>query len=369
MKVAATRPFFSPASIEFILRNFREILEGKSFLSMFNHCETFEKAFAAYVGSAHATTCNSGTAALELALRAVAVKDCDVIVPTMTFAATPFAVVHAGGRPVFADCTHDLSVDPDDVRKRLTARTKVVITVHVGGLVSPHTVALQALCQEKGLLLIEDAAHAHGSALDQARAGAIGEAAAFSFFSTKVMTTGEGGMVTTSDRSIYEKCALLKNQAKVDNANYHTELGYNWRMAEVEALLGLAQLNELDDFIRRRNEIAQIYDAELAQVPALEILTKPSTARHNYYKYIAFLPRGMPRDQFHRRMKEQYSVAMGGPVYELPCHEQPVFREYATSPLPVAEDLARRHICPPIYYSLADAEAKHVARSIMACFQ
>lgn len=367
MKIAATKAYFSSASIDFILTQFREILEGKSFLSMYKHGENFEKSFASYIGTKFAASCNSGTSALEIILRAIDVKDCDVIVPTMTFAATAYTVINAGGRPVFADCTSDMTVDPEDVRKRLTPKTKVVITVHIGGLVSPHTYALMDLCKEKGLLLIEDAAHAHGSALDGRKAGTFGIAAGFSFFSTKVMTTGEGGMVTTNDPDIYNRALLLRNHAKINNTNYHREFGYNWRMPEVEALLGLAQLNELDTFIQRRNEIAKIYDEKFSEVPQISTLKVPANVRHNFYKYIAFLPPTVDRDLFHKKMKADYNVTMGGYVYEVPCHLQPVFKEYVTESLPVSEDLAKRHICPPIYYTLTDEEARYVVDSIGRC--
>src|SRR3990172_9985640 len=182
MQLYPTKPYFSQESIEFIVGNFREILEGKSFLTLGRYCEEFEKKFAEYIDCKYAATTNSGTSAIEAALTAVGVKGYDVIVPTNTFAATVFAVIKAGGRPVFADCLEDLTVDPDDVKKRLTPRTKVVITVHIGGMVSPATYALIDLREEKGLSLIEDAAHAHGSTLDGKKGGSFGVAGAFSFF-------------------------------------------------------------------------------------------------------------------------------------------------------------------------------------------
>jgi dTDP-4-amino-4,6-dideoxygalactose transaminase len=367
MKIAAQKHHFSPSSIEFILTHFREILEGKSFLSMYKHGETFEKSFATYTGTKFAASCNSGTSALEIILRAVDIKGYDVIVPTMTFAATAYTVVNAGGQPIFADCTPDMTVDPEDVKKRLTPKTKAIMTVHIGGLVSPHTEALLDLCKEKGLLLIEDAAHAHGSTLNGKKAGSFGIAGGFSFFSTKVMTTGEGGMITTHDSDIYNKSLLLRNHAKINNANYHREFGYNWRMAEVEALMGIAQLNELESFIQRRNEIAKIYDEKFPEVPQINTLKIPARCRSNFYKYIAFLPPRIDRDLFHKKMKVEYNVAMGGSVYEVPCHLQPVFKEFVTDNLPVSEDLAKRHICPPSYYSLTDEEAKYVVDSIRRC--
>jgi len=364
MKLYPTKPYFSQESIEFIVGNFREILEGKSFLTLGKYCEEFEKRFADYIGSKFAATTNSGTSALEAALTAVDVRGYDVIVPTNTFGATVFAVIRAGGRPVFADCLEDLTVDPDDVKKRLTPNTKVVITVHIGGMLSPATYELVDICRETGLLLIEDAAQAHGSALDGKKAGSFGVAGAFSFFSTKVMTTGEGGMVTTDDMEIHNKVLLIRDQAKVNNMNYHETLGYNWRLTEVQALMGITQLMHLDDFIKRRQEIAAIYNEELREFPNLELLEVPSNVHHNYYKYIAFVPHGIDREKLRSNLRKGFNVPLGGYVYEIPCHEQPAFKEYHMATLPKSEDLCRRHIAPPTYYTLRDDEARYIADSL-----
>jgi len=369
MKVTATKPYFSPEGIDFICRNFKDILEGKGFLSSGKHCETFEKNFAAYIGSKFAATTNSGTSAIEIICRALGVQGGEVIVPTNTFAATAFAVISAGNTPVFADCGDDLNIDPGSVLKCITPKTKAVVTVHIGGLVSPSTTELVDICQKKGIYLIEDACHAHGSTLDGKKAGTFGIAGAFSFFSTKVMTTGEGGMIVTNDDALYKASLVLRDQAKIVKdgyQNYHEFLGYNWRMAEVQALMGITQLEMLDKFIARRNEIARIYDQELAHVADLSILKKPANVGHNYYKYIGFL-KNSDRNKLQRRMKDEYTVNMGGYVYEIPLHQQPVFKKYINHPLPRSEDLCRRHICPPIYYGITDEEVRYVADSIRRC--
>jgi len=369
MKIPSFRYYFPQESIDFVSEKFREILETGAFLSTGKHCAELEDKFASYVGLQHAVTVNSGTAALEAIFRAIDVRGFDVIVPTNTFAATAFAVVHAGGRPIFADCTDDLTVDPEDVKKKLTDKTKVVVTVHVGGMVSPHTYDLVDLCEEKGIYLVEDAAHAHGSALDGKKAGTFGVAGAFSFFSTKVMTTGEGGMVVTNDEAISDKVRLLADQAKVDGRNYHEELGLNWRMAEVQALMGLAQLEHLDSFIDKRTEIAKIYDEEFENVASLSPLKVPSNVRHSYYKYIVFLDKTLNREEIQKTLKTEYNVSLGGYVYDLPCHLQPVFKDFVQSSLPVSEDLCNRHICPPIYVQMTEEEALYVVNSIKRCLQ
>ena len=364
MKIPATKAHFSEPSIEYILKNFREILEGKSFLSSFKFCEEFEQKFAAYHGAKYGATCSSGTTALELCLRGLRLENKEVILPSVTFAATAFAVLSSGNIPVLAESADDLTVDPADVAKCFTPRTGAVITVHIGGRVSPLTRRLQELCTQKGVPLLEDAAHAHGSGLEGQKAGTFGVAAAFSFFSTKVMTTGEGGIVLTSDEEIRDRAMLIRNYAKKNNQNLHEEYGSSWRMTEVHALMGLAQLSELDQFIQRRRELAAIFDEGFADESALELIPNPPECEQNFYKYIALLPPSIDRGAFSKALKEEHNVALGGPVYELPLHEQPVFKKYSQRALPKAADLCRRHICPPMYVTMTDEEAQYVVRSI-----
>jgi perosamine synthetase len=371
-QIPGTMPHFGLAEIEFVLSRFREILEGKSFLSQGKYCAEFEHAFASYHGSRHGVAVSSGTAALEAMLRAARVEGCEVIVPANTFAATAFAVINAGGIPVFADVAADLALDPESAEEHVTDRTRAVVAVHVGGLISQHVPALIQLCHSRNLALLEDAAHAHGSSLHGRKAGRFGVAAAFSFFSTKVMTTGEGGMVLTDDEAMAQRIRLLRDQAKVPQGmyqNYHEEIGFNWRMTEVQALMGMAQLRSLDDFVRRRNEIAEIYHCELRQLVGsglIEVLAPPAGSRHNYYKFVVFL-KGTDRVQLARRMHEEFGVSLGGFVYEIPLHLQPALRAYARGVLPVAEDLCSRHVCLPLFFTMTDQEARYTAKALGTC--
>lgn len=368
MKVPAQAYDFSASDIDWITGEFRRLLEARRFLTMGPYGEEFEQQFAEYHGAPLAVATNSGTGSLEIILRALDVAGGEVIVPANTFAATAFAVIRAGARPVFADIRDDMALDPADAAKRINTNTRAVITVHIGGLVSPGIVDLQALCQERSIFLVEDAAHAHGSSLVGRMAGTFGIAGAFSFFSTKVMTTGEGGMILTADERVYRTSRVLRDQAKVGNANYHEMVGYNWRMPELQAIMGLAQLRRLDEFVARRRSIAAIYDRELSGIPAFTCLRPPAQARPNYYKYYILL-NGTTPDKVKRDLQQEYGVSLGGTTYDLPLHQQPVFQDYAQGPLPVAEDLCRRHICPPIYPSLTDEQAEYVAQSLRTLAQ
>lgn len=275
MKVKAQVYSFPAPDIEYVTGELRRLLEAQEFLTLGRYGEQFEQEFAAYHGAAHAIATNSGTGALEVILHALKLVGKEVVLPTNTFAATAFAIIRARARPVFADILPDMTLDPADAARRITSNTGAVVAVHIGGLISPATRVLADLCRGRGIPLVEDAAHAHGSTLDGQAAGAFGVAAAFSFFSTKVMTTGEGGMILTGDECLDRDARVLRDQAKVAGGNLHETLGYNWRMAEVQAIMGIAQLRRLGEFISRRREIAAIYDRVLANIPGIELLPVP----------------------------------------------------------------------------------------------
>lgn len=354
---------FPAEDIRFVTDGVRDMLENGRFLTLGPHAERFEAAFAAQHGGAHASAVSSGTAALEAILTAVGVRGGEVVLPANTFAATAFAVVRAGATPVFADVLPDLTMDPADVARRLTAATRAIVTVHIGGLISPATLELVGLAEDHGTVLVEDAAHAHGSTLHGRSAGSFGVAASFSFFATKVITTGEGGMVLTHDEGVHRTVRLLRDQGKVDG-NRHEAIGANWRLSEVQAMLGETQTARLPEFVARRRYVAARYREGLTGLPGLIVPAEPVGARSCYYKFPVLLEGISPAEL--RDGLRVDGVVLGGAVYDVPLHRQPVFRRYADGPLPVAEDLCGRHVCPPIYPSLTDEQIDHVITSIGA---
>jgi perosamine synthetase len=355
---------FTDADADFVAREVAALLRDRELLTMGRHGRTLEEEFRAYTGTRHAAAVASGTAALELILRAVDVAGAEVIVPTNTFGATPVAVLRAGGTPVFADCLDDLSIDPEDVRRRLSPRVRAVVTVHIGGLISPGTLELQRVCAEHGVALVEDAAHAAGASLGGVKAGGFGVGAAFSFFSTKVMTSGEGGMVATNDDRVHDTALLLRDHAK-DPDGAMDVVGYNWRLTEMQALLALAQLRRLDEMIAGRARVARAYDEALAGCGSAHVAPVPEGAVHNRYKYVVFLSRHSPAE-VRERLAREHGVALGGTVYAIPCHRQPAFAPYADARYPAAERLCGAHLCPPIYPDLSDDDACYAARSLRA---
>lgn len=336
-------------------------------LTLGKHGKAFEESFARKVGASYAVAVNSGTSSIEIPLRIFDVRGKDVLVPTNTFFATAAAVVHAGGKPRFVDADPaTFAISLEAIKARLTTDTAGVIVVHIAGIVTPLMPAIREFCKERGLFLLEDAAHAQGSSLDGQLAGTFGDAASFSFYPTKVMTSAEGGIIVTDSKRIYEEALVYRDQGKADFlTNAHTRLGYNWRMSEPHAIIGRAQLNRLDEFITARRRIAQIYDEGLREISGITALSLPPACRSNYYKYVALPDETIDRGALKKLLREEYGVGLSGEVYETPCHVQPVFEEYLDGDeFPVALDICRRHVCLPVYVTMTDDDARYVLASL-----
>jgi len=325
----------------------------------------FEERFASHHGAKHAIAVNSGTSAIEIPLRALGAGGREVLVPANTFFATAAGVIAAGARPKFVDCNPaTMAIDVDAARAAIGPDTAGVVVVHIGGLVTPDIHDLKALCDQHGLFLFEDAAHAHGSSFDARMAGTFGAAGSFSFYPTKVITAGEGGMILTDDDHLADEARAYRDQGKASlTANVHTHLGYNWRMSEPHAAIGLSQLGRLDEFIAHRQRIAKIYDDALGELE-LTPLQVPSDASCNYYKYIAFLPEGVDRAALKQTLRNEHGVGLSGEVYELPLNKQPVFAPWVDGPLPAAERICASHICLPSSAVLTEEQAELVVASL-----
>jgi perosamine synthetase len=387
LSVQAARIVFPAADRDEIAAATVEILRTGA-LTLGPYTRQFEAAFAAaHSGPAgnegqvpRAVAVSSGTASLEIILRSIGVAGRDVVVPANTFFATAEAAIRAGGRPVFADIDpQTFALSPQTVIAALTPGTAAVVLVHIGGLISPDAAALRRICDERGIALVEDAAHAHGSTYRGHPAGSFGTAAGFSFFPTKVVTSGEGGMIITADAGLESEARIYRDQGKGSvSANHHVLHGYAWRMTEQAAVTGLVHLRRLGEFIERRREVAARYDELLAGLAGIEPLAEPDGCRGNYYKYIAVLPPGADRARFRKRLKEEHGVSLAGEVYDLPLHQQPVFAEFAARQagadqsgptLPVAEDLCARHICLPVHSDMTADEIDQVCAAVAAAYE
>jgi len=365
--VVGTKIFFPEEDIDSLCNEFREILES-GYLTLGKYGEEFEKEFANYTGTKYGVSVSSGTSAIEIVLRSIGVKGCSVVIPTNTFAATGFAVIHAGGKIVFADIGNDLCMSAESLSEQIKENTKVVVLVHVAGIISPDINKIREICEEKGIILIEDAAHAHGSCINGKKSGSLGKAGCFSFYPTKVMTSGEGGMITTNDEQLYKKAIVFRDQGKRSySENIHVELGANHRMSELHAAIGIKQFKRMEKFVENRKMVAKIYDNGLKGVSGVELIDIPQNVESNYYKYVVLLKGGIDRSEVKKRLKEEFGVGCTGEVYELPLHLQPVFKEITGNKegdFPVAEDLCKRQICLPMTAVMTKEDAIYVVESL-----
>lgn len=328
------------------------------------HTDAFEQEFARYLGAPFAVATSNGTAALEIAFRIAGVSGREVIMTTNTNIATPVAALNAGAIVRFIDMdASTLSITLDGVKKAVTRRTAAVVIVHIGGFVTPETDDIRAFCARRGIRLIEDAAHAHGTTLDGRFAGTLSDLAAFSFYPTKVMTSVEGGMLILHSRREAELARMHRDHGKREPwVNKHYVWGNSWRISEVHALVGLSQLRRLPRMLAERRRIAAVYKQALGGT-ALKLVDVPGNDA-NYYKFVAILPGG-GRDSIKQELLEKYDVALTGEVYFLPCHRQPVLRGVVERVrLPIADRFCRSHVCLPVHPSITDDTARQIAAAL-----
>ncbi|ONH35213.1 MULTISPECIES: DegT/DnrJ/EryC1/StrS family aminotransferase [Protofrankia] len=318
----------------------------------------FEARVEPWVGR-EAAAVSSGSAALEIAFRIIGVAGRTVLVPVNTFFATAAAAVRAGAVVDFVDMELDgLGLDPASLARALDRHPDVaaVTVVHIGGVISPAIHQVAATCRARGIPLVEDAAHAFGSRLDGAPAGTFGTYGAFSLYPTKVLTSAEGGILTAPGPAELNTVRRLRDHGRVAyEAGLHDCPGSNWRMSEVHAAIGLAQLERFDAATRARHALAARYDEHLSGVPGLRRYDVPAGVTANGYKYLAYLPDGVDRATLKARLRTHHGVALAGEVYDTLLCEQPYFTAQGAPPardFPQARWFAAHHICLPLYPSI-----------------
>lgn len=363
MKVQAARPFFPEEDIKEILIEIESNLR-KGELTLGQKLLKFEEMFAEYIGVKHAIAVNSGTGALEVVLRYLNLNGGEVVVPTNSFVASANTVHYAGGKAVIADINENtLCLDPESLKEKITSKTKAVMLVHLAGLITPHFEEIKNICEDNNLILFEDAAQAHGASLNGKKSGNLSLAGCFSFFPTKPMTTGEGGIITTDDSSLDKFSRSLRHHGIEGRDNY-PRLGYNWRMPDINAILGIYQLKRLDENIKERNRIAEIYNKALSKFKSIKFINYPKNIVHAYYKYPIILP--FDTFSLQKTLKEKYEIDTGF-LYYPPIHMQPVYQNefgYKVGMMPVAEDVLKRMICLPMFVGITPDQVNHVTDSL-----
>jgi len=364
-RIPSAFPYFDDSAIERITEDIKSTLRSGVFIDGV-HGQDFEKKFAEYIGVKQAIAVDSCSSALEIALRYFKVKDREVIVPTNTFVASPNSVLFAGGKPVFVDIKENtLCIDIEDVKNKLSSNTVGVMVVHIAGLICPEIKQLVDFCEENNLFLLEDAAHAHGAMIDGKKAGALADVGCFSFYPTKVMTCGKGGMITTDNPKVAELAKCLRSYG-LDSQRLMKKLGHSWWLSEIHAIIGKHQLERLEEFVRKRNEIAKEYVTALRDTDGIYLLEKPGNIRHSYYKFPVRLDEKLDREEITRILKEEYNIETGT-IYYPPCHLHPYYKDVLgtqTGDLPVAEKVLNKILCLPVFVGMNEEDTNEVCEAL-----
>jgi dTDP-4-amino-4,6-dideoxygalactose transaminase len=345
-------------------------------LTMGPRTQSFEEALARYVGVPHALTVSSGTAALHLACLASGVGAGDeVIVPAFTFVASASAARYVGAEPVLCDVrgSEDFNIDPEDVARRITPRTRAVVAVHFCGYPA-DVLALRELCDAHGLVLIEDCAQAIGARVDDTgrQVGTVGELGAFSFFSKKQLCVGEGGMVTSSDQQLADRVRLLRSQALTsstwdrhrghDPAYDVIDIGFNFRLDEPRAALGLSRLGRLEENIAARRAIVRAYRERLTEIPGVDLtFDEQAVERSSHFAFPILLSDREGRDRFRAELKSRGIQTTWYPALQ-------TFTEYRrfapTGGLPRATEVADRHCALPLSSTMDETAVDMVVDAV-----
>jgi|SRR4051812_4968738 perosamine synthetase len=367
-------PEFIPVSAPSLLGNEKryvnECLDSTWISSIGTFIEEFERRFASYCGSEHAVSCCNGTVALHLALLGLGIGPGDeVIVPSLTYVASANAIRYCGAEPVFVDSDpRTWNLDPADLRRKVTPRTRAVMAVHLYGKPAPMREILE-IAREHGLQVVEDAAEAIGATYGGRPVGTLADVAAFSFFGNKVITCGEGGMVLAPDAALARKIRQLKGQGQDFERRYwFPVVGYNYRMTNIEAALGLAQLEKVDDYLAARDEIAAWYREELAGCPGLTLAAADPGERAVCWLFSVLLPchTGEERDAVMLRLRQ---AGVDSRPFFHPCHLLPPYLADRPADCPGAEWLSARGLSLPTWVGMTRQHVRRVAGALVEALE
>ena len=338
--------------------------------------EKFEEKISQYVGRKYAVTFNSGTSALHAAFLSHGIgRGDEVIVPSFTFIATANAPLFVGAKPIFADIEDEtFGLDPEDVKEKINNKTKAIIPVHYGG--SPSLIReLKEIAEDYNLILIEDCAEAFGAKIKNKKVGTYGDSSMFSFCSNKVITTGEGGAITTDSKEIYEKLKLLRSHGRVENSDYFSSaermdyvvLGFNYRLSNITAALGLAQINKVDEIIEMRRSKAKYMTSKLRDIR--EVIT-PNTLNGYFHVYQLYSIRvnAKLRDKLSKHLAEAGIMTK---VYFHPVHKTSFYRHKLkyNSKLSITEKISSEILSLPIYPHITNKEVTYICEKINSFLQ
>jgi perosamine synthetase len=356
--IPISKPLIGPREKELVL----DALDSGWVSSIGKYIDEFESNFARYCGTKYALAVSNGTTGLHLALAALGLKAGDeVIVPDLTFVATANAVAYTGATPVLADIDADtLCIDPESVKSLITARTKAIMPVHLYGHPADMD-ALAAIGEAHGIDIIEDAAEAHGAEYKGRRVGGIGKCGVFSFYGNKIITTGEGGMLTTNDRKFYERARRLRDHAmSLERRYFHEERGFNYRITNLQAALGVAQLERIDDFLGRRTEIMGWYNAGIAATDSVRLNRVKNWAKSAFWMVcleVDWLDETR-RDAFMRSLRER---GVDSRPYFHTLSSMPMYEQASLS---VAARKSRTGLNLPSFFDLTQKDVARICDAV-----
>ena len=367
-------PLFKTYWDEEDLKNVTKVIKRGSYWATGSEIKEFEKKIAEYVGAKYAITFNSGTSALHALLLAYDLKQGDeVIVPSFTFIATANAPLFVGAKPVFAEIEdRTYGLDPEDVKKRITPKTKAIIPIHYGGC--PCLIReLKEIAEDRNLLLIEDAAESLGAKINDKKVGTFGDSAMFSFCQNKVISTGEGGAITTDSKEVYEKLKLIRSHGRLETQDYFSSteymdyitLGYNFRMPTMNAALGLSQLKKIDKVIKMRRDKAEYMTKKLSRIKEITLPTAPPDYFHVYQMYTI-------RIDGTRQIKDRLIQYLGDKGISTKVYFEPVHLSYfyknkfgfKRGDLPVTERLSDQVLTFHTHPLLKNEEIDYISEEI-----
>ena len=334
------------------------------------YTKRFEDDFARFAGTKYAIGVNSGSTALEFLLRIKDVRGKKVLCPTNTNFATVAAILRAGGEVVYLDMTKETFAPSLQMVKSAVEKhgdsVAGVMWVHIAGIIAAEFPEAVDYCHQRGLFMLEDAAHAHGSILNGKMAGNLADGGAFSFFPTKVMTTCEGGMMVTNDEHEDYIARSLRNQGKrgMNYGNFHEDFGNSSRITEIHALIGSIQLQKLPKMLKARQDAYKVISKQLRNA-GISFVSADHMDAASHYKIIIHLPEGANLKETKAALAKE-GVTLGGGVYEMPCHVQPVFKGLCeVEQYPGAEQWCPRHICPPVTSATTPELAQYIGETLV----
>ena len=353
-----SKPFIGPREKELVL----DALDSGWVSSIGKYIDEFETSFARYCGTDYALAVSNGTSGLHLALATLGLQPGDeVIIPDLTFVATANAVAYTGATPVLADVDPDtLCIDPASVKSLITGRTRAIIPVHLYGHPADMD-ALRAIADAHGLDIIEDAAEAHGAEYKGRKVGGLGKCGVFSFYGNKVITTGEGGMLTTNDREFYQRAKRLRDHAMSPTRRYfHEERGFNYRITNLQAALGVAQLERIEEFLERRAQIMGWYNSEIAITDGIRLNRVKNWAKNAFWMVCLEVdwldePR---RDVLMRKLRER---GIDTRPYFCTLSSMPMYRQ---EPLPISARKSQIGLNLPSYFELTKPDVQRVGTAV-----